>query len=53
MRRTVTSRLSTAIVIFLMLSFIYLPVLVLVAFSFQSGDLPVPPFDGPSSQVVL
>ena len=32
-----------------MLAFIYLPVVVLVLFSFQSGDLPVPPLDGPSS----
>ncbi len=30
--------------------FIYLPVGVLVLFSFQSGGLPVPPFDGPSLQ---
>ena len=29
-----------------MLAFIYLPVVVLVLFSFQSGDLPVPPLDG-------
>ena len=28
--------------------FIYLPVAVLVLFSFQGGGLPVPPFDGPS-----
>ena len=28
--------------------FIYLPVGVLVLFSFQDGGLPVPPFDGPS-----
>lgn len=28
--------------------FIYLPVGALVLFSFQSGSLPVPPFDGPS-----
>lgn len=28
--------------------FIYLPVAVLVVFSFQSGQLPVPPFTGPS-----
>ncbi|MFK7868742.1 MAG: ABC transporter permease [Roseobacter sp.] len=28
--------------------FIYLPVTVLVLFSFQGGSLPVPPFDGPS-----
>jgi len=34
--------------LFAMLSFIYLPVVVLVLFSFQGGDLPVPPFDGPS-----
>ena len=32
----------------LMLGFIYLPVVILVLFSFQSGLLPVPPFDGPS-----
>ena len=32
----------------LALGFIYLPVVILVLFSFQSGDLPVPPFDGPS-----
>lgn len=31
-----------------LLAFIYLPVVTLVLFSFQSGDLPVPPFDGPS-----
>ena len=31
-----------------MLVFIYLPVVVLVMFSFQSGALPVPPLDGPS-----
>lgn len=30
--------------------FIYLPVAVLVLFSFQGGRLPVPPFDGPSLQ---
>lgn len=29
-------------------AFIYLPVAVLVLFSFQGGSLPVPPFDGPS-----
>lgn len=28
--------------------FIYLPVAVLVLFSFQEGRLPIPPFDGPS-----
>ena len=31
-----------------MFVFIYLPVGALVLFSFQSGGLPVPPFDGPS-----
>ena len=31
-----------------MLGFIYLPVVILVLFSFQSGDLPVPPLDGPN-----
>ena len=30
------------------LSFIYMPVIILVLFSFQSGNLPVPPLDGPS-----
>jgi len=30
--------------------FIYLPVFVLVLFSFQAGNLPVPPFRGPSLQ---
>jgi spermidine/putrescine transport system permease protein len=29
-------------------AFIFLPVVVLVLFSFQSGDLPAPPFNGPS-----
>lgn len=32
------------------LLFIYLPVAVLVLFSFQDGPLPVPPFNGPSLQ---
>ena len=32
------------------LGFIYLPVVVLVVFSFQDGLLPVPPFNGPSLQ---
>ena len=30
------------------LFFIYLPVVVLVLFSFQDGQLPIPPFNGPS-----
>jgi spermidine/putrescine transport system permease protein len=37
-----------SMLLFVMLSFIYLPVVVLVLFSFQGSDLPVPPFDGPS-----
>ncbi len=32
------------------LGFIYLPVVILVLFSFQDGLLPVPPFNGPSLQ---
>ncbi len=32
------------------LIFIYLPVAILVLFSFQDGTLPVPPFNGPSLQ---
>jgi spermidine/putrescine transport system permease protein len=34
----------------LVLVFIYLPVVILVLFSFQAGELPVPPFNGPSLQ---
>jgi len=34
----------------LALVFIYLPVVILVIFSFQDGLLPVPPFNGPSLQ---
>ena len=40
--------ISVTVLIAAMLCFIYLPVIVLVAFSFQSGELPVPPLDGPS-----
>lgn len=40
--------ISVTVIIAAMLLFIYLPVMVLVVFSFQSGDLPVPPLDGPS-----
>ena len=32
----------------IMFTFIYLPVVILVLFSFQHGILPVPPFEGPS-----
>ena len=34
----------------LVLVFIYLPVVILIIFSFQDGLLPVPPFNGPSLQ---
>lgn len=34
----------------LAMGFIYLPVVILVFFSFQGSDLPVPPFQGPSLQ---
>lgn len=41
-------RLLETLYVLVVLGFIYLPVAVLVTFSMQSGDLPVPPFDGPS-----
>ena len=47
MRRAVRD-VSTWTLLIVMLVFIYLPVVVLVLFSFQQGSLPVPPFDGPS-----
>lgn len=40
--------LPTATYLIVALVFIYLPVFILVLFSFQDGALPVPPFDGPS-----
>ncbi|HXV25956.1 MAG TPA: ABC transporter permease [Alphaproteobacteria bacterium] len=40
--------LSTGAFVAAMLAFIYLPVVILVLFSFQKGLLPVPPFEGPS-----
>ncbi|MDE0419144.1 MAG: ABC transporter permease [bacterium] len=47
-----TGRIAAFIVersyLVLAMAFIYLPVIVLVLFSFQDGVLPVPPFDGPS-----
>jgi spermidine/putrescine transport system permease protein len=39
---------STGGFIAAMIAFIYLPVVILVLFSFQKGLLPVPPFEGPS-----
>ncbi len=49
----ITSRLSTlfsALYVILLYGFIFLPVVVLVLFSFQDGTLPVPPFKGFSLQ---
>lgn len=47
MRRAL-SRIGTGVYLAAMLGFIYLPVVILVLFSFQHGMLPVPPFEGPS-----
>lgn len=44
------SRVSAGCYLLLVLGFIYLPVVILVLFSFQGGNLPVPPFEGPSLQ---
>jgi spermidine/putrescine transport system permease protein len=49
MRRYVSSTLSWLYLIALY-GFIFLPVVVLVLFSFQDGRLPVPPFNGFSTQ---
>ena len=49
MNRTVSSALSWVYLIALY-GFIFLPVAVLVLFSFQDGRLPVPPFNGFSTQ---
>jgi spermidine/putrescine transport system permease protein len=46
MKRPVTPTVLAGILICVMLCFIYLPVVVLVLFSFQSGELPVPPLEG-------
>lgn len=43
-------RAAAWIYLALAFGFIYLPVGALVLFSFQGGTLPVPPFDGPSTQ---
>ncbi|MCP4319864.1 MAG: ABC transporter permease [Hyphomicrobiales bacterium] len=40
--------LPAAFYLILAYVFIFLPVVILVLFSFQDGQLPVPPFDGPS-----
>jgi len=47
MRRAI-GRFGTIAYLAAMLAFIYLPVVILVLFSFQKGLLPVPPFEGPS-----
>jgi spermidine/putrescine transport system permease protein len=48
-RRWITSA-PAAVYLIAALMFIYLPVVILVLFSFQDGVLPVPPFEGPSLQ---
>lgn len=40
------AHLSAGVVVVVMLGFIYVPVIVLVTYSFQSGNLPVPPLEG-------
>jgi spermidine/putrescine transport system permease protein len=47
MRRAI-GKVGTGVYLAAMVGFIYLPVIVLVLFSFQKGLLPVPPFEGPS-----
>lgn len=47
MRRAL-GNIGTGVYLAAMLGFIYLPVVILVLFSFQHGMLPVPPFEGPS-----
>jgi spermidine/putrescine transport system permease protein len=46
--RTWMRNTPAAVYLLAALAFIYLPVVVLVLFSFQDGPLPVPPFNGPS-----
>jgi spermidine/putrescine transport system permease protein len=43
-------RLGAAAYALIIYGFIFLPVAVLVLFSFQAGRLPIPPFDGPSAK---
>jgi spermidine/putrescine transport system permease protein len=45
---TRTERLQGLLVMLPLFVFIYLPVAVLVLFSFHAGQVPVPPFEGPS-----
>lgn len=46
--RRLTSAAGTSIVVVLAYTFIFLPVVVLVLFSFHDGKVPVPPFQGPT-----
>ena len=48
MRRRSAGTLAAVLYAALLYGFIFLPVAVLVLFSFQGGRLPIPPFDGPS-----
>ena len=48
MMRYWIGNMTAAGYLLLAMGFIYLPVVILVLFSFQDGDLPVPPFEGPS-----
>ncbi len=50
MIRTWLGQSAAGAYLLLGLAFIYLPVVILVLFSFQDGDLPVPPFEGVSLQ---
>jgi spermidine/putrescine transport system permease protein len=43
-----SSTLGWSAVVAVFAAFVYLPVVVLILFSFQGGRVPVPPFDGPS-----
>ena len=44
--RTSLARFAAITYVVLIYGFIFLPVLVLIVFSFQDGKLPVPPFRG-------
>lgn len=46
--RSLRETLPVGFYLLVMFTFIYLPVVILVLFSFQHGVLPVPPFEGPS-----
>ena len=46
--RRLVDRLQALVVMLPLFVFIYLPVATLVLFSFHAGQVPVPPFEGPS-----